>query len=257
MRLGLTAMMGLLALWLTGCESGPSEVAIAVYMRTDFVPIREFTGVDVIPTDDTSKVDDAVALASLDYVNTSQRVAFIEGLTPVESRTFELILATSTGQVRTPFSVPHLLDQAVTVFLTRDCEFFNCAGDQERCIAGNCVSDRCLNNSEADACIDKSNQAVNECENDGGCAPHSCATARCIQNVCYYDAPASTSCGANEACDPVVGCVPAGHGCAGDSNCDRGGECLVGVCIAGTCVYRGAPDGTSCSTGVCTTGVCS
>ncbi len=116
-----------------------------------------------------------------------------------------------------------------------------CDWDTGECVADPCVDAAC---EEAEAC------RLGSCE--PSCAGLECEDGeRCRSGECVADACGSSSCGADEICDPEDGmCVPnlcVGRTCPRDTVCDA----VTGECGPDPCLFLRCPEGEHCEGGEC------
>lgn len=153
------------------------------------------------------------------------------------------------------------------------CEYDDECGVGERCVAGDCVPDRC----------DRHDQCPHGLCVDGVCAPPTPCTvaADCAEGwtcptfaaggarICVPIAQTCGDCAPGFTCDAAdVGCVPIERACGEDCPtglcvdgacrfCDASAPCADGLtCAAGYCVEPGCATDLDCGDGVCVEGLC-
>ena len=249
----------------SACDDAEA-VYLVVKLRTDYQPVREFSSVkvtvDAQPHDRLANIDGA-------YVRPGEPLARFDGLSPVDKRAIHVSLARLGGNelASTTVLIEHRQDIELTVSVTRDCSGVRCDalnGLARRCLAGSCVDARCATGNES-FCAN----ALVPCQ-DSTCTTQSmCATASCVEGVCFEDAQ-THNCAADEVCDIDVGCVPGSvpGDCTTTPDClldNASLGCVSAVCAEESqlCVYDLAPDGmapagSDCAamSGMCMRGVC-
>ncbi len=184
------------------CDGG--EVILAVQVRTDLRPGRDFTAVLVTQGATRLYTDAADHRAWGEGV----RVAELTGLEPGRLA-LEVAALGPDGEAVVARRVGVELRggvEVVTVLLTRSCGGVVCpaAGDlpeQTACAAGRCVEEDCVG-ERAEAC------GPPECASDTDCgAGGACTADRCVGGLCFRS-PDHDACAPSELCDVVAGCVP-------------------------------------------------
>jgi len=175
------------------------ETLLIVDVRTDVIPGAEFSRVELRADDDTPLAGVDVAMGD-DWIE-GERVAEISGL-PEGQLSFDVVLLRPNGdeELRRGVRVEVRGRLAITIALTRDCIGRSCP-DGQACYQGMCVPPECTVES-SDLC-----EVTPSCVTDAECVTTSaCGIPRCVDNACLYGADAA-ACGAEEVCDPVVGCA--------------------------------------------------
>ena len=249
-----------------GC-SDPEAEGLAVSLQTDFVPGVEFDRV-------RATVDDARAFeletdASDSYVR-PRPITTYRGLEPgrrdVEVTLWEGARQVAARRVSMEFRGSLLLN----VVIARTCAGVVC-DDEETCVAGACVSPRCVTGEERE-CPRPQCATPADCTASTMCVEPSCTAGICLET-------GGDTCGVTEVCVPDTGCVPRGtaHD-AGlrDASIDvltldaptpdapgvDGGTCDEATCVAGPCETASCVAGrcersSTCAMGEsCCSGVC-
>jgi len=206
----LLALLGLIA----GCES---RSRLVVQVRSDLVPVRDFSRVAVTVTPAGSAAELSLAADATTEWGRGVRGGEVE--LPPGRYALDIRAEDAGGRpvVTRPVRV-ELSDgvQVVTVLLTADCAGVECpaSGDDASlvaCLAGRCVEEGCTEETPG-AC------GTPECGDDGDCdAPAgSCARAVCTASGVCLAEPDHAAC-APQVCAVEGGCVDPGGG---------GGECV-------------------------------
>ena len=202
-RATLLATLGLLG----ACSDNPS---LEVFVRTDLVPGVEFTRVEVVVEEDVPAGVAAtqVAARGVDITHAmsfypERSVANLDLASGSLVVRVKLIDANGNVAAQRPVRLAFATDFALVVTVTRNCSGVSCEEGQA-CFDGLCVDSRCQP-SATDYCSEPKCTAtdLSMCS-----SPSSCAVASCVEGVCLYTSPESSSCGSNEYCDPFVGCEP-------------------------------------------------
>ena len=216
---------------LAGC--GPGDVQLFVDLKTDLRPGFEFTSVETLVTDgDRRLIRRAVlpATRAEDYLE-GRRIVEVVDLTPgnlaLEIRLLDPSGALVAGREAL---VSVRASTAITVIITRDCAGLQCpeVGSPEltECLGGRCVSPECA--ADPSACPELACESDDECASAVACAPR-----RCMRGVCYALAD-DTRCGADQWCNPELGCLARDltdggvPGCLAGTPCETGRACELG-----------------------------
>ena len=238
------------------------SISLTIRLRTDYQPLRDFIGVDIIvdegsPTTRTAKIDGQ-------YVEPGVELATFESLNAAEERSINLELTRTDGTA--PFAagvvIAHDKDLILTVSVTRDCGAMVCSpvdGVAQRCLAGRCVDATCTSGSQDPNCIFSD---VPECVDAEDCAiESSCAVRSCVEGICFVNATGRGLCEVGFVCDieedacvidPLESCMPESI----DADCMRRSDCIPAECVNNLCIYRLAPDETTCTPGIGGAGSC-
>ncbi|MBN8611394.1 MAG: hypothetical protein J0L92_12445, partial [Deltaproteobacteria bacterium] len=190
-------LLALCVLTTPGC-SDPEAEGLAVSLQTDFVPGVEFDRV-------RATVDDARAFeletdASDSYVR-PRPITTYRGLEPgrrdVEVTLWEGARQVAARRVSMEFRGSLLLN----VVIARTCAGVVC-DDDETCVAGACVSPRCVTGEEREC-------PRAQCASPADCtASTMCVEPSCIAGICLETG--GDTCAVSEVCVPDTGCVPRG-----------------------------------------------
>lgn len=201
----------LLVVLLVGCE--PASSSVLVELRTDFVPGVEF---------------DAFVLASVSGPGLTRAVSVDEDgadwTSPQRMGELAIEAGAQAMSVRLTRAGMTVIERDLTVVVegrtglqvlfTRDCAGVTC-GAGEACIAGQCVTDRCLSGTEPEC------DFVPECTLDGDCVDaNMCAPLVCEPpGYCFpdrFDCPPGQYCDITSGCTPIPprpdGGIPGGDG---------------------------------------------
>ncbi len=256
---------------LGGCSSDGVELRVDV--RTDWVPVAEFSEIEIsLDGESETVIYDA---AFEDDFLTGVRVATLEdvktGTVTVRAR---ILAADGRRLVQRLVAAEVTANSTLTLVITRSCEAVTCPdGDPNatECVGGRCVSPEC-SPENPEACGDGGCESDDDC----GAAPVGCARTICTAGECFVGSDFS-ACATSEFCHPELGCQPrpvetdAGTAMDGGMSmddggtgptdmgppeecgmpCDTGNACEVGIydCSGGEpiCVRDSlVPSGTTC-----------
>lgn len=176
---------------------GESNYELAIDLRTDFAGGVEFDAVRLVidgdaqsfPFDPNADYADGVRLED----------------TRLTAGDHEVVGAlTLAGRVVIERSATVRLDtnRGMTVLLSRSCRGVDCSSSgaaREACSAGMCVDERCTPETPEFCPV------TPECTDDDDCAAAMCGFRSCAEGVCLRGDDGS--CGAQQYCDPDVGCL--------------------------------------------------
>lgn len=231
----------------SGC--GSDGVELRVDVRTDWVPVAEFSEIEIsLDGESETVIYDA---AFEDDFLTGVRVATLEDVKPGTVTVRARILAADGRRlVQRLVAAEVTSNSTLTLVITRSCEAVTCPdGDPNatECVGGRCVSPEC-SPENPDAC----GEGGCESDDDCGAAPVGCARTICTAGECFVGSDFS-ACATSEFCHPELGCQPrpveADSGMPTDGGmsmtdggptdmgppeecgmpCDTGNECEVGV----------------------------
>lgn len=188
--------------FVASCAPAPSS--LAVQLRTDLAPGREFDAISVSVTAATGapRMDEVVA----DGTRSFARPARLAELSDLPDGRYRVVITLRLGDtvVQTqPRRVEVHGATTVTVAMTRDCAGIACPSASEpaaeACLGGRCVDPGC-GEEGAPAC-------GSECQTDAQCPASSvaCVVPRCVAGVCFAEAD-DTRCMPGELCDTELGC---------------------------------------------------
>ena len=248
MRASLTNLSMAFLCVLLAC-GGDDTATVRVDIRTDWVPIAEFSEIEVSVDDGGSETYDAtfdddflggVRVASLEGVAFGERAVRARMLGPDGRRLAQRLVTVNVTGATT-----------VTLVFTRACESVECpAGDQPsatECLGGRCVEPECTPETP-EACGEA------QCEADADCprAPVGCARSICAAGTCFVGSDFS-ACGPTEYCNPNEGCTarPTGSDLGTTTPPDMGTTPLVdGGPVDGGPIDQGPAEcGEPCDTG--------
>ncbi|MFK7991225.1 MAG: RCC1 domain-containing protein [Sandaracinaceae bacterium] len=190
-----------LFLLLASCDGG--ENTLLVDLRTDMVPMAEFTSIEVERLTTDGVLEDMAAREAVlanDLIQ-GERVAQFDAVPPGDYVVRVRLRAGTRTALVSDAQVTVRGDTAMTVTMTRSCRGVECASG--RCLGGACVDAAC-SPENPDACEPP------ECEGDGDCAVDgaaACASPRCADGTCLA-ARGDDECADGEYCDPELGCAP-------------------------------------------------
>ncbi|MCA9608174.1 MAG: putative metal-binding motif-containing protein [Myxococcales bacterium] len=186
-----------------GCDGG-GEATLVVALKTDFVPLVEFTHVVVR----AGGAERTYAVTGSEDFGDAVAVAEISGLDPVTDVRVEVELL---DRDRVLVARPLLVDLtrravAVTVVVTRSCRDVTCPGADNpsatACLGGRCVDERCTEETPQYC-----QSGMAGCRADVDCpSMDACSRPSCQLGACLYE-PASGACGDGQICLPATGCV--------------------------------------------------
>ncbi len=195
------ALVAALAL-VVSCSPAPSS--LAVQLRTDLAPVREFDAisVSVVSGAGAPRTDELV----IDGTRSFARPARLAELVDLPDGTYRVVVTLRLGGtvVQTqPRRVEVHGATTVTVSVTRDCAGIACPSASEpaaeACLGGRCVDPGCGEEGQP-AC-------GGECASDVDCPASgvACVVPRCVSGVCFAEAD-DTRCMPGELCDTELGC---------------------------------------------------
>jgi len=254
-----------------GCSCDERQEGLVVSLQTDFVSALEFDAVRAtVDGDDEREID----VASGDSFERARVITVFEELTPGRHEVgVELTLRGARVAARR-VSVQFTGSLLVNVVISRSCREVVC-DDRETCVAGTCVSPRCVTGDEPE-CPRPQCSVGSDCAASTACVEPSCAAGICLETS------SSTSCASDEVCVPEVGCVgrpvtpdggerPDAAGASDDTGvappdafdstdagtCDAI-SCVAGPCESATCVAGRCERASTCGElEMCCSGVCS
>jgi hypothetical protein len=234
------------ALALAGCSCGTATPELAVDLRTDLLPGREFTVVRArLERLDATEVGrrEIGAFAREDFI-AGRRVADLD--VPASGEYLLWVeLLDGTGAIVAARPTRLAIEGAVLVLvvISRDCQDRMCPTPADdpgasACFGGRCVDPRCRPDTP-EIC------GTPECATDADCtSPVACAAPRCSGGICLIEARDS-ECAAGSVCHPERGCEAVPADAATDAGADAGSDAGTD---AGVC--PGAPAGWTAITTV-------
>lgn len=274
LAISLLASAGVLVLGagLPGCGEPPAD-GLVVSLQTDFVPVAEFdyirasvdgahvVDVDVSVGDSFARPRHVTAYHDVPDGRRMVAVALLRGDRVLVSRRVQVDLHGS-----------HL----VNVVLARSCADVVC-GDNETCVAGECVPPSCITGSEP-GCPRPECTRGQDCESTTSCVAPTCAAGICLESG------DDDACAAGEVCVPAIGCIARPRDDDGGVAPPDGGEpldalgapdalqsidasldapgctpasCVAGPCETAMCVGDRCERASTCAGGeMCCSGVC-
>ena len=257
-RLGYPRGVGRFLLSLAFCAAacGGDARELAVDVRTDYLPGRQFVGVRTALISDEGEsleVEESLATADQDFLG-GVRIAEFSGLG--SSANLRVSLLDADGSVLAERDAVVVLrgSFAVTILITSDCGMVRCPNAENAalttCVGGRCVDPRCTVETP-EFCGDLG------CSTDSQCAsPTACAVGTCLDRECFLRAR-DAECEPGFYCDLSDGCLPAGddpdagpvcdtmeYACADgmDEDCDGLIDCADPDCLDVEC-----DDGSACT----------
>lgn len=189
------------SLLLAGC--GEDGVELRIDVRTDYVPVAEFSEIEISLDGSEAVIYDA---AFEDDFLTGVRVATLEDVKPGEVTVRARILAADGRRlVQRLVSADVSGNSTLTLVITRSCAAVTCPdGDPQatECVGGRCVSPEC-SPENPEACGEGGCQSDSDC----GDAPVGCARTLCTSGECFVGSDFS-ACATGEFCHPELGCQP-------------------------------------------------
>lgn len=242
-----------LALSLAACGGESRELAVDV--RTDYLPGRQFVGVRTTllsPEGESLDVEDSLATGEEDFLG-GVRVAEFSGLGSSADLRVSLIDADGSVLAERDAVVVLRGSYAVTILITSDCGMVRCPNADDpsltTCVGGRCVDPRCTVETP-EFCGELG------CSTDAQCtSPTSCAVGTCLDRECFLRAQ-DAECDPGFYCDLSSGCSPNSDTDAGpvcepmETSCTNGmDEDCDGLtdCADPDCLDVGCDDGSACT----------
>jgi hypothetical protein len=227
MRFAAIVAVGWIAV--AGCGG---EIDLAVDVRTDYTPGRDFVGVraevfrgsDPRTSDAPPHGENEVTAPSTADFYLGRRVADFGGIEAGRWWVKVVLLRLDGSVLATRLASVEVGDtRIVTVVFTRTCADVSCPGSADletdtECLGGRCVDPTCGADADATAC-------AAECNQDIGCVdvPHAeCAVPTCREGVCLLRAEDARCGGGGARCDPGDGCFVPVREDAGPTGMDGG-----------------------------------
>ena len=227
------ALLTLSMMWSCSCET---TVSLKVFLRTDYQPVREFSSVKVTVAGDDR---DHIAVIADRYVLPGRELALFTGLTPNDNLPITVSLRRLGGNelASTTVRIEHTKDINITIAITRDCAGVTCSSGgaiRERCLAGKCVLETCIDGSQP-SCREAE---CDPAQNGSDCPSEiACATPTCVGGICYNDPSGQAECEAGQVCDVTLNqCVEAVCTSAIDCTDTAANECKVASCEQNSCL---------------------
>ena len=234
----------LMSLGLSSVACGGDKLELNLDMRTDYLPGRQFVGVQVeLRSDDNTVLRSAtvVATSGQDFLG-GRRLADFDSLEPGTVRAEVTLLRPDGSTLVLHETLIELREsRAVTVPITSNCRVVSCpdSGDSSlnACVGGFCVDPRCTPETPefcgTAGCIDDA-----QCDAESACTRGSCVTG-----ICFVRSD-DTLCEADQYCSIDDGCLL--DPIATDSGAPDAGTPDTGTPDAGT-PDTGTPDAGDCA----------